>query len=106
MNDSIFQNAKVALILWLDVSRDTLHVYAGLAVMLGVAAIFRLSLRDWRPLAAVAVAALAGEAWDLIDDLRFGHKLDFDANWHDVSNTLFWPLILFLLARFTKVLKR
>ena len=74
--------------------------------MLFVVIVFRKSLRDWQPLAAVLLAALAGEIWDLIDTYSHGGTPRFDANWKDVWNTLFWPTLLFGLARFTRVLKR
>ena len=28
------------------------------------------------------------------------------AHWHDIWNTMFWPAVLFGLARFTRILKR
>jgi cell shape-determining protein MreD len=74
--------------------------------MLLVVIVFRKSLRDWQPLAAVLLAALAGEIWDVIDTYSHGRTPHFDANWKDVWNTMFWPSVLFLLARFTRILKR
>lgn len=106
MSASIFQEAKIWLILTLDLSRDALHVYIGLTVFLGVALVFRLRLADWRPWFAVLLAALAGEAWDWIDDARFGHGHIYYGHVHDFVNTLFWPTMLLLLARYTKLLKR
>ena len=49
-------------------SKDALHVYVGLAV-------FLLALTRWRigslpPLLVVLTVALAGEVWDLIDNIR------------------------------------
>ena len=54
----------------------------------------------------VAIAALAGEIWDVFDTWAHGGSPRWNANWKDVWNTLFWPSVLFVLARFTKVLKR
>ncbi len=98
--------AKLFLVEATDLSKDALHVYVGLAVMLLVAIMFRRSLADWRPLAAVALAAVAGELWDLVDTVMHGRTPRFGLNWKDVWNTLFWPGLLFLLARFTRVLRR
>lgn len=103
---SLFQNFKLLLIEATNLGKDALHIYVGLCVMLGVAILFRRSLRDWQPLAAVLAAALAGELWDVIDTYAHGGRPRFNANWKDVWNTMFWPTILFLLARFTHVLKR
>jgi hypothetical protein len=101
-----FQAFKTWLVDYLDVSRDALHIFVGLAVFLLMALLFRLSLRDWRPLAAVLFAALAGEAWDLFESWRFDRAYRWDLGWHDVWMTLAWPAILFVLARWTRVLKR
>ena len=101
-----FQQVKAWLVETLGLPRDALHIYIGLAILLGVAALFRLSLRDWRPIAAVLLVAMAGEAWDLIDSHSRGRGLRWANSWHDLWNTMLWPTILVLLARFTAVLKR
>jgi cell shape-determining protein MreD len=103
---SPFQSAKIFLVDVTNLSKDALHVYVGLTVMLAVVAIWKKPLRDWRPLAAVLLAAFAGEIWDVIDTWSHGETVRWKANWKDVWNTMFWPTVLFLLARFTKVLKR
>ena len=96
--------------LWLvdatGLPQDALHVYLGLIIFLGFAAVFRLSLRDWRPITAVLLAVLAGEAWDLADMYRTGEAPRWGMSGHDVWNTMFWPLVLFILARWSGVLKR
>ncbi len=103
---SVLQSAKLLLMEASDLSKDALHVYVGLAVMLLVVIVLKRSLADWRPLAAVAFASIAGEIWDVIDTFSHGRSPRWDANWKDVWNTMFWPTILFGLARFTSVLKR
>ena len=103
---SVFQEAKMFLVHATDLSKDALHVYVGLGVMVLAAILLRRSVRDWRPIVAVALAAVAGEVWDVIDTLSHGGTPRWSLNWKDVWNTLFWPTTLFLLARFTSVLKR
>ncbi len=103
---SLFQEAKILLVEATNLSKDALHVYVGLGVMLLAAILLRRSLKDWRPLAAAALAAVAGEVWDVIDTLSHGGTPRWSLNWKDVWNTLFWPTVLFLLARFTPVLRR
>ena len=103
---SPFQSAKIMLSEVTNLGKDALHIYVGLGVMLLVAIAFKKSLGDWRPIAAVALASVAGEIWDVIDTYSHGRTPRFDANWKDVWNTMFWPTMLFALARFTKVLKR
>jgi len=101
-----FQHAKLALVALLGLPKDALHIYVGLLVFLVSAWLLRRSLRSFVPLGAVLLAALAGEAWDLIDTARSGKALMWRASWHDLWNTAFWPAVLFLLARYTRLLKR
>lgn len=103
---SVLQTGKMVLIEATSLSRDALHVYVGLAVMLLVVIAFKRSLADWRPIAAVGFASVAGEVWDVIDTFSHGGTPQWQANWKDIWNTLFWPTLLFGLARFTRVLKR
>lgn len=103
---SPFQSFKIVLVEATSLSKDALHVYVGLAVMLLVVILLRKSLADWRPITAVAFAALAGELWDVIDTFSHGGTPRWSLNGKDVWNTMFWPTILFGLARFTRVLKR
>ncbi|PWG01942.1 hypothetical protein [Sphingosinicella humi] len=103
---SLFQDAKLLLVEATNLSKDALHIYVGLGVMLLAAILLRRSLKDWRPLAAAALAAVAGEVWDVIDTLSHGGTPRWSLNWKDVWNTLFWPMMLFVLARFTSVLRR
>lgn len=103
---SVFQDVKIWLILTFDLSRDALHIYIGLIVFLGAAALFRRSLGSWLPVSAAIAAAFAGEAWDWIDDAGLGREHVYYSQIHDLWNTIFWPAALFLLARFTMLLKR
>ena len=103
---SPLQSAKLVILEATNLSKDALHVYVGLGVMLLVVLLFKKSLADWRPLAAVAVASIAGEIWDIIDTFSHGGSPSRNANWKDGWNTLFWPTLFFGLARFTRVLKR
>ena len=103
---SALQSAKLFLMEVTTLSKDALHIYVGMAVMLLVIAVWKKPLSDWRPLAAVALASVAGEIWDVIDTWSHGGSPKWNANWKDIWNTMFWPTLLFGLARFTKVLKR
>ena len=102
----MLQSAKLVMLELTDLAKDALHIYVGMGVMLFVAIAFKRSLADWRPLAAVALASVAGEIWDVIDTFSHGGDPRWNANWKDVWNTMFWPTVLFGLARFTRVLKR
>lgn len=101
-----FQSTKLWLAELVGLSKDALHVYVGLAAFLLAALIFRLPLRDWRPLAVAFVVALAGEVWDMAEWISRGDRLRWGSAWHDLWNTMFWPVVLYALARWTRVLKR
>lgn len=96
----------MALVQLLGLPKDALHIYVGLAIFLAAAALLRRPLGSWPPIAVVAAAALIGESWDLIDTHAAGASPHWDRNWHDLWNTCFWPAVLFLLARYTRLLSR
>lgn len=103
---SSLQDAKLWAVANLGLGKDALHIYVGLGVFLGSAALFRWQLRSWKPWLVVAIAALVGEAWDLFDSVSFDTPIRLGRNAKDIANTLFWPTVLLLLARWTRVLKR
>ena len=100
-----FQSAKLQVIGALGLGRDALHIYVGLAVFLLASWLLRRPLKSLVPIGAVLAVALAGEAWDLIDTANAGKRLPWAGSWHDIWNTAFWPAVLFLLARYSRLLK-
>ncbi|WP_207790400.1 hypothetical protein [Sandaracinobacter neustonicus] len=86
-------------------SKDALHVYVGMGVLLGAAWLGRWRVGDWRPLLAVLLVALAGELWDLIDNIRTNAPMQWRGHGKDILNTLFWPTVLTLLAQ-TRLFRR
>ncbi|OQW78851.1 MAG: hypothetical protein BVN32_04465 [Proteobacteria bacterium ST_bin14] len=97
---SALQAAKLWLIGLTGLGKDALHIYVGLALFLGSAVLFKWSLASWKPWAIVLAAALLGEAWDIRDRIASDMALDLAGDWHDIWNTLFWPSVLALLARY------
>ena len=100
-----FQSAKLELVAALGLGKDALRIYVGLAMFLLAAALTRRPLKSPVPISAVFAAAAAGEAWDLLDTARAGKRLWWAGSRHDLRNTLLWPSVLFLLARYTRLLK-
>ena len=98
---SPLQTVKYWLIQHFDLAKDALHIYVGLLLFFGTALAFGWSLRSWKPWAVVLAAALIGEAWDLRDSGVYHTRVNLWANWKDVWNTMFWPSVIVLLARFT-----
>jgi hypothetical protein len=103
---SPLQQTKFFIVNHVHLAKDALHIYVALALFLGSAALFRWPLKSWRPWLLVLIAALIGEAWDLRDSLVYGTRIELGGNLKDIVNTIFWPTVLVLLARGTRVLKR
>ena len=102
---SLVQSFKLSVIGFTGLSKDALHIYAGLIVWLLAAALFRKSITTLKPWLAVLVVALGIEAFDAFDDWVGLGYWRVSASVHDVLNTLFWPTVFALLARFTRLLK-
>ena len=100
-----FQSFKHELVQFADLSKDALHIYVGLIVFLAVAAFARKGLRSGAALLAVVGVAVAGEVLDLRDELHSREHLNWWASLHDLLNTCFWPLVLWLLARYSRIVK-
>ena len=102
---STFQGYKHEVVQFAALSKDALHIYVGLTVFLLIAAIARNGLRSTVALLAVLGIAIAGEILDLRDEFRAHEQLKWWASLHDLLNTCFWPLVLWLLARYTRFIK-
>ena len=103
---NIFQETKLWLVEHLLLAKDALHIYVALILFFGVALAFRWRIGGWKPWAVVLAAALAGEAWDIVDTARAGiPQLPWE-NLKDIWNTLFWPIAITALARWTRVFER
>jgi hypothetical protein len=103
---SPFQTAKLWLVGHLDLAKDALHIYVALTLFFGAALLFRWPLRSWKPWLVVLAAALIGEGWDLRDSLVYHTRILPWANVKDVINTIFWPSVILLLARTTRLFER
>jgi hypothetical protein len=105
METSAFQSLKLALVDLSGLSKDALHIYVGLAVFLLVAIALRKPLRSPVPWLAVLLLAVLGESLDSRDDISHYGAWRVLVSVHDIANTLFWPTVLLLLARYTRVLE-
>lgn len=88
---------KTSLASEFGASQELLHMHAGLAIFFTVALVFRQRMRSWLPIALVYIFAIGNEAIDAIGSGEFNPK-DSEP-FFDVLNTVFWPTLLFLLAR-------
>ncbi|MFT3776690.1 MAG: hypothetical protein QM772_00190 [Ottowia sp.] len=99
METSAVQSLKLAIVSDTGLSKDALHVYAGLAVLLLTAVALRKPLRSAIPWLAAAAVAAAAEGLDMRDDMASLGYRRWAASLHDVLNTLFWPTVLLVMAR-------
>ena len=100
METSTAQAIKLAIVSVTGLSKDALHIYDSLAVLLTTAAVLRKRLRSIVPWLVVLAVAISGELIDMHDDIMSLGYWRWGASLHDVLNTLFWPTVLLLLARF------
>ena len=89
---------KTALSDWLGMSEDLIHLHIGLLIFVTVALVFRQRMHSPWPVLLVWVFALANELVDW-----FATDWEIDASALDALNTIFWPTILFLVARRRRV---
>lgn len=100
METSTVQSIKLAIISTTGLSKDALHIYVGLAIFLVAAIVLRKPLRSVVPWLLVLAVVVAGELVDMRDDILSLGYWRWGASVHDILNTLFWPTVLLLLARF------
>lgn len=96
---STVQSIKLAIVSATGLAKDALHVYVGLAVLLIAAAALRKPLRSVVPWLSVLAVACAGELLDLRDDIVYLGHWRWATSLYDILNTLFWPTVIWLLAR-------
>lgn len=86
----------------LGITKDALHIHLGLAIFLGVAFIFRRPLTSWTPWLASLAFELVNELMDVfhLHNGTFGFEIGDSAK--DVLNTMFWPTVVLLAARWAR----
>ena len=90
---------------WLELStgldRDSLHIYAGVAIHLVAALFLRRPLASPIPWLFVAIVAVTNELHDysFVPEASNGDEEPFDEAVKDVWNTLLLPSIFLLIAR-------
>lgn len=90
-----YGEAKRGIEAWTGASQELLHVHAGLIIFVAASLVLRRKFRSPIPLVLVAVFAVLNELVAWIN----GPSADALEPYRDIANTVFWPCILFLLAR-------
>ena len=99
MEPTITQAIKHLIVLTVGLSRDALHIYVGLAVLLVMALALRRQLSSLLPLSIVFFVALLGEIVDIRDDLLTVGYWRLGASLHDLVNTVFWPTVIVMFHK-------
>ena len=97
---------KTDLTQLIDLSRDALHVHFGLLIMLAAMVVLRKSPASLVPWLCVLGVELLNEALDLLHGHDGRLRYAVLSGLKDIVNTMFWPTIILLLARYTGVLRR
>lgn len=92
---------KEATVAFAGLEKDALHIHVSLLVLFGAALAFRRPLSSRAPWLAALLVALTGEAVDYTSGGYGAHWLGPAV--HDLANTMFWPTLIWGLARFTRV---
>jgi hypothetical protein len=90
-----YSDGKLALSEFTGAPEDLLHVHAGLLIFVVSALVLRKKMRSPVPLLLVVFFAAANE----VADWAVGKPVDTFHPIGDFLNTVFWPAVLFLLAR-------
>ena len=98
---SAYQNAKLAILSILELSRDSIHIHIGLIVFFATVVLWKKGSIEARCLIPVAVVASLMEILDLRDDynhLGYFRMAAVTASIHDLINTMIWPVVIVILA--------
>lgn len=94
-----FQLFKLKIIQGTGLSKDALHVYAGLAIFLVVRLLWRWRGGWFLAWLTVLGFALSVEWLDMKATVA-GSGIQPDAgHWHDIWNTMLWPTIMLITGR-------
>lgn len=103
MEVTAFQTIKLIILSITGLSRDALHIYTGLITMFGAALVLRKPLWSTIPWLVVIWVGVVVESIDMYDDIALRGYWKWGASLHDFLNTLFWPTVILLLARYTAI---
>jgi hypothetical protein len=90
---------KIAILDVLNISKDAVHIYIGLAVFFLAVVLWKKGRIDSACLIPVIAAALSMELLDLYDDWLSLGQPRWAASVHDIINTSLWPAVIVTLVK-------
>ncbi|MEK9210801.1 hypothetical protein [Sphingomonas sp. 2378] len=75
---------------------STLHVHAGMAILVLTALVMRRKPWDWRCWLTVLVIETVNEAYDLLQPFYPTDEGNLPASWSDMWETMLWPTVILL----------
>ena len=106
---SEYQNAKMIILSILEISKDAIHIHIGLIVFFAAVVLWRKGAIDARCLVPAVIVASLMEMLDLRDEYSSLGRIRMaavTASIHDMLNTLFWPVVIVVLAWIGKLYDR
>ena len=97
-----FQQSKIALVGFLNLSKDALHIHLALLVFFGAMLIFRWRANQWKPWLLVLGVVVVGEACDIYGTYMGMDVVFWAESRKDILNSMAWPTLILLLARATR----
>ena len=90
---------KILVSTYTGLEKDALHIHVALILYFAAWFVFRRSPRFYLPWLVVIGVELANEAYDLWQQAADGEPPRWAASLSDLWNTMLWPTVLLLLAR-------
>lgn len=100
---SFYQSLKIEIVNLLDMSKDAIHLHIGMFIFLASILILRRQRVSIIYLIPVFIVASIMEILDLSDDFRSLGHFNWANSLHDIINTCFWPVLIFLLLKYKKI---
>jgi hypothetical protein len=102
----VYNAFKTQLSDLLGISKDALHIHLGLATYLIVLVVFRRQLTSPVPWLALLAFEIVNEFLDIFHVHEGVMGLDLSGSLKDVLNTMFWPTVVLVAARWHRSRKR
>jgi len=105
MDTSPYQSLKITIVSLAELSKDAIHIHVGLIVFITCMWLLRKRRSLAIPCLAACLFAIGLEILDMRDDLMSVGYWRWKASLHDIANTSFWPIALFLFLKFSPPFK-